>query len=269
MLPIFLAALVVAAISLGLVSFMRPYMMEDEDAFFASFLLTAFISFPLLGAAVLSVPIVAAVRFYRGMFSDEGYLTQSFPVSTHTQIIGRLLVTLCMGAIMVILAAAAIGGCCILMGISIFDASIGDWFEIAGLFDFIGIAPDNPQVTLYAILYLLFLLVSAVCVILTVYAAFAVGCSFTGSKVGRTIVFIFVFFIGRAVLTGIVDSVVTLPLLESEVGPTYSSTFAQMGMDTLRTEMISTGINLALTLAVCGLFYWLTYHFSTKKLNLQ
>ena len=45
--------------------------------------------FLLLTGATYTTAIVAAVRFYRNMFSDEGYLTHTLPVSTDTLLLRR------------------------------------------------------------------------------------------------------------------------------------------------------------------------------------
>lgn len=47
------------------------------------------LSFLLLAGATYTTAIVAAVRFYRNMFSDEGYLTHTLPVSTNNLLLSK------------------------------------------------------------------------------------------------------------------------------------------------------------------------------------
>lgn len=263
MLPIFLAALGVAILSPVLMSVLRPYV-EKNDIFLTFYILIFGLTFLLLGASVLSVPVVTAVRFYRGMFSDEGYLTLSMPVNTHTQIIGRLLVSLCYALIMVVLAAAAIGACILMVDYALGDA-LADIFEFGDAFEELGITFSDSELLLTAILGFLTIPAAAVCTVLSLYAAIAVGNSFTGSKVGLSIVFIFVFRIGWSILENAAGAITNAIVWANAPDPIGGG----IPVLTQKSEMSLMSVNLALTLGLCVLFYWLTYHFSTKKLNLQ
>lgn len=267
MLPIFLAALGVAILSPVLMSVLRPYV-EKNDIFMTFYILIFSLTFLLLGASVLSVPVVTAVRFYRGMFSDEGYLTLSMPVNTHTQIIGRLLVSLCYALIMVVLAAVAIGGCILMIGQALGDA-VEDIFEFSDALEELGITFSDSELLLTAILGFLTILATAVCSVLSLYAAIAVGNSFSGSKVGLSIVFIFVFRIGWSILENAAGAITNAICWANAPDTLTGGLPPQFAVPTQQSEMILMAVNLALTLALCVLFYWLTYYFSTKKLNLQ
>ncbi|HOO28532.1 MAG TPA: hypothetical protein PLU43_08710, partial [Lachnospiraceae bacterium] len=88
----------------------RPLTTDAESSFLqvlTVFMLTFYII--LLIAVTCGAFIYIVVRFYRTMYSDEGYLTHTLPLTVHQLIIGKglaasgwLIITYCLAAVNVL-----------------------------------------------------------------------------------------------------------------------------------------------------------------------
>ena len=87
-------------------------------------------------AAVVGTMVYLIVRYYKSMYTDEGYLTHTLPVQTHTIMLGKMIVAVCwmmIDVIAVVLSAWSI----ISRGIGIRFAEV--WSEITNALSQAGI----------------------------------------------------------------------------------------------------------------------------------
>lgn len=272
MLPIFLAELGVAVLSVGLMLFLWPYFAAHPGLYFLGFIIML-LTFLLLGAACIAVPVVSAIRFSRGLFGDEGYLSQSLPVGPHTHINGRMLVTLLIDLAISVVALAGMAVCFFLLLQSAYELAGGGSIleEIGQAYTQMGVESGRGEMALSLALTGLYMITASIAGILAVYAGIAVGNSFTRGKKGFSVLFVFVFTNALATVQSIVNFVMRFPAMlesgkiaaEMSQAPEFSFTFTQ------GWEYAPSVITLLLSLILCAVFYWVTYRFMTRKLNLQ
>ena len=119
-------------------------------------------------AVMVMTAVVAFQRFYRNLFTDEGYLTHTLPVKTHTHVTAKLLVSVvwCIASIAVFFLSVLV--------LSIFNLQPAAYGEIFA--DLVKWIPESNWES-WAFLLEIFLLVLLylVCGILFVYMAIAAG----------------------------------------------------------------------------------------------
>ena len=272
MLPIFLAELGVAVLSVGLMLFLRPYYAAHPGLYILGFFLMMF-TFLLLGAACIAVPVVSAIRFSHGLFGDEGYLSQSLPVSPHTHINGRMLIALLIDFVISAVALAGMAACLLLLMQSAFDMTgTGSMIEeIRQAYAQMGMELGRGQMAFELALSGLLVVSSSIAGILAIYAGIAVGNSFTRGKKGFSVLFVFIFTNAMATVQSIVGFAMSISTLVKE-GMAAAGTSQPLTVTfttTQGSQTVFSAVMLLLSLAMCAVFYWITYRFMTRKLNLQ
>lgn len=228
-----------------------------ERHWIVNFLATIiFIGF-FFGVVALSLApmVVSAVRFRNHMLKDEGYLTLTLPVSTHQLLASKLIVSA------VWYAAAGLA----LMLVFLFLVLAGeDWMLIprgfSELFRFIGTLDGSTrgQVLLFGLELFLNGVVGIAASTLILYAAYAVGYSFNKHKSLLTVVFFLAF-------TQLVQ-VAAVFMIAVFLGGGPASWLEFAGVYSV--NLLLFGI-LVSELAICAAFYFVTYFFLTRKLNLE
>ncbi len=211
----------------------------------------------LIGALV-GVIILSAKRFHRSFLSDEGYLNMTLPMRTHSLISSRLIVS----AVWYILVFLAI-----LFSALVLVLSVAGWNQLmtnAGelwqMLLELRIFSGWSGALLVAEL-IVGLVLTAVFTPLLLYAAMAVGHSFTRHKKGFSVLFGFAFY--HAVQ--LINTVVQVVFLVNGVGKTVM----QMTIDSATFPHTYLGITLLSQVILCVGFYLLTHYFLSKKLNLE
>ena len=257
MLPIFIAlALLSAAARVSVLLLDR----NNLPSYLEGIGVTVIVLF-IVGLVAASVSVIAltVVRFYRSFLSDEGYLNMTLPVSVNTHISSRLIVSV----VWYILTALAIGLCVMVMVMGIGDFR-GLWDGIVDLARQI----RESGMTGHAILLILEMLVS--CVVssaftsLMLYAALAVGHSFNRRKKLLSVVFAFVFYYAVQILSTL--GIIAMTRYD------WSGLTAKFDLEPLKVipfmeSMI--GLGILVIVVLCAVFYFITHHFLSKKLNLE
>ncbi len=150
--------------------------------------------------AICAIGVVTLVllvyRFYRGFLSDEGYLTFSLPVSVHTQLWSKLIVS----AIWIIVAFIALVLSVFLVASPVNLArdvlsSLGEMFERFSRAYGIGAF----ELVSFALELMLLALLASLASCLLFYASMSLGFSFNGHKVLYSVLI----FIGIGIVTQI------------------------------------------------------------------
>ena len=266
MLPVFLALLAVSAVT----NLTNHFFLSGDSVHwvFRSLVVCMMILFFLgIAAVAFSVFALTIVRFYRSFLSEQGYLTMSLPVGTHTHIFSRLLVAVVWYTLSAIAIVAAI--CVLTLGINGYSgfAVIGD--VLRGLWQaWTSLTGGQRGLALLLVFEMLASVVAscaASCLLL--YAAMAVGHSFNRHKKALSVVFAFVFY-----------HVVQILLLIGAFAVAQSSFNLDHYFDSLNVQNATAVIGvmnvffaviLAVQAVLCLVFYFITHYFLTKKLNLE
>lgn len=205
--------------------------------------------------------LLTAIRFYKNLFSDEGYLTHTLPVTRGQHLLSKTIVgtawclldqLLLLGSIFLIFHAEPLR--------DLFNANKAELLEAFG---FTGAYADLTlwQITLYV---LLFLLISALSSVIMIYASIVIGQLFTNHRVLGSVIC----YIGLTTLLSIISyallfalGLVSLKVTDTSMSMQYFSTVSYM-VKTLNLSMI-----LALVTSV--ILYTITYQLMRVKLNLN
>ena len=261
MLPVFIALL-----SLSLVTHLTTrFFLNNDTHWVLSALGVCMVVLFFLGIAAVAFSVFALtiVRFYRSFLSEQGYLTLSLPVSTNTHIFSRLLVavvwyTLSALAIMAAISVLALG----VDGVSNILGAIGEM--IRGLWQ-AWTSLTGGQRTLALLLgfeMLASVVASCAASCLLLYAAMAVGHSFNRYKKALSVLFAFLFYHAVQILMFLGVFAVTMGNMNIELD--LDSPTAVLGAGNVFFAII-----IVAELAIAAVFYFITHHFLTKKLNLE
>ncbi|MBR4132837.1 MAG: hypothetical protein IKT99_07645 [Oscillospiraceae bacterium] len=261
MLPVFIALL-----SLSVVTHLTTrFFLNSDTHWVLSALGVCMVVLFFLGIAAVAFSVFALtiVRFYRSFLSEQGYLTLSLPVSTNTHIFSRLLVavvwyTLSALAIMAAISVLALG----VDGVSSIFGAIGDilrglaqaWASLTG--------GQRAMALLLGFEMLVSVVASCAASCLLLYAAMAVGHSFNRHKKALSVLFAFLFYHAVQILMFLGVFAVTMGNMDIELE--LDTPTAVLGAGNIFFAII-----IVVELAIAAVFYFITHHFLTKKLNLE
>jgi len=198
--------------------------------------------------------VVSAARFRSHILKDEGYLTLTLPVSMHQLLASKLIVS-------AVWYAAAVLAVALLCMLGLFDAV--DWLFIprffGDVFHFFTTLDGTVRAQALLCVFEVFLncVFGVTAISLIVYAAYAVGYSFNKHKSTFTAVLVLVFF-------QLVQFAALAVLFGMDGGLTSWSSLT--GVEAMNLFL---AVALAGELTVCVIFYFITYFFLTRKLNLE
>ena len=232
----------------------------DSDAANILFGLTFIVYTIMIIGVTFATSIVIAVRFYRNLFSDEGYLTQTLPVTTGQHLLAKTI----SGFIWSFLD-------CFLVGLSLYigivtrdlkDVIIENKADIYKALDL------SPDVT-FAKMILIFLglcLISCVCNVITYYASIALGQLFSSHRVVGAVACYF----GLTTIISILSFAV-LSIAELRFGPLIT---ADPSNDILTFNLWGylgevTRLSVLLSITFSILLYVITYLLMKRKLDLN
>ncbi len=187
MLPALGAVLALAVLANFSISFIQV-----TDSTFLAVLLGLVIATFVIGMIAVTVmtTVVMVLRFYRNLLRDEGYLMHTLPVSVHSLVCSKLIVSLCWFVVtfLVILLTMLLTGL-IQSGTNLgeFFAGFPSWAEIKEALDEVGIR--SGDLWLLGSEYLLILIFAGLATCLHFYAAMALGQMFSKNKILLSILF--------------------------------------------------------------------------------
>ncbi len=209
-------------------------------------------------AVLITTGILGIIRFYTNMYSAEGYLSFTLPV-TATQHILVKLVTLAVFEILALLSVL-IGVCIAISGDLLLEILYGIGV-IGGIMSLI----PTPHLVLYILEAILLTLIVAVSSPLLYYACISIGQTAKKNRILLAVIVYFVYYMITQVITTVVMLIVTVfgafGIMEGVViwVARHPFTFAHIVL-----------ILSALISAALGLVYFLvTKYMMTKKLNLE
>lgn len=244
---------VIGNIELRIMNGSASVLPEKTKALIEGITMTVYVLIVL--TAVVGTTVYLIVRFYKSMYSDEGYLTHTLPVGTHSLLWGKTIVAFCwilIDSVAVILSVSTI----IVSGTGTTYHYV--WQKIIeGFNDPIA----RNMIPRMVPLFIICVLIQLLCTWEKVTASFALGQLANEHRVLLSIAI----YIGLNIISNIAAFVVMFNnmISVSEIGRTDSpeSVFGLMH------GMSMTAIIFNLVFAV--VFYVITYGVTSKRLNLE
>jgi len=224
-------------------------------SFFSFFLL-------MLGsiALILLSTVAIVVRFYKNLYSSEGYLTFTLPVSNFDHIFVKLLAALAWQAICYLTVFAAM-----------FLPSIGQDFgalfdEFSTLFTFLFSKCGVVNVIFYIIEAIILFFLSAASGILLFYACISLGQRARKNRVLMAVVAYFVYYSITQVVTTILMIFLAVLLVATGLINRIEEWVTLHYVPAIHIGLI---ILIAISVAMTTLFWFISQNTMDKKLNLE
>lgn len=208
-------------------------------------------------AGSFSVSIYIAIRYYKGIYTDEGYLTNTLPVTPRQLILSRLLVgviwitvtglVVCISCFSIISTAAASTD-----GVNLMHEVIRAFDEASLIFkDAIGMSLNA-----FLLLVAVYAIIGTFFSVLMFYSAISLGQLFTGHKVmGSVIWYIAEYIIIQTASSLLINVPLSLSLYNTDnVGMLFKSMLFS---------------SLIISIIFCVLMFLLSEYMLKKKLNLD
>ena len=218
----------------------------------------------LLAGTVYALLIYIAVRFYRTMYTDEGYLLHTLPVTKHQILISKLLVSSIWLLITYIAMVVSVFSFITFIMEAVSPGSVGQMMSyLPGLFDELwkelGNLSGKDQIEMAYLITSMFLslLVSIPAGIITIFGAISLGQLFSKHRVLMAILC----YVGINIVMSIIGNVIRsisytgIYLYDYEQGLGYLLTLLNSSL--VRGLLEGAG------------FYLLSYFIASKKLNME
>ena len=206
-------------------------------------------------AAVVGTMVYLIVRYYKSMYTDEGYLTHTLPVQTHTIMLGKMIVAVCwmmIDVIAVVLSAWSI----ISRGIGIRFAEV--WSEITNALSQAGI---RNMLWTFIVLAVIDIILCTLSRWEQVTASFALGQLSNDHKILMSVAS----YIGLNIVLQIIGFI---------FGINTSKLFFGIEMGGINQEPAQVVMKMMIMMAVysaiiTAVFYIISYFITKKKLNIE
>lgn len=213
--------------------------------------------FLLITGVIFSTQLIIAVRFYKNMFSDEGYLTHTLPVTRGQHLMSKTIAGGIWGILNMMISHIA-------LYIIIFTPYVTDFLSdnISVIEAELGIASDctGSSLSSLILLYIVTAVLGAVSNIILFYASIAIGQLVSNHKVLGAIAAYFAISTFCSIIMAIIMAV--LGLLGASIAPTASFDMIKYFKDSLILSMIFCIIQ-SIVLYIAA--YWIM----AKKINLD
>ena len=230
---------------------------------FAALLVRSFLLFFLIIMSVsFGTFIVIAVRFYKNLFSDEGYLTRTLPVTSGQHLLSKTIAGSIWASLDMILLLASF---------YIISATpfVVDAFNSNKdlILRELGVTGKYAGVSMGAITAgtIFFLVISAITSVITIYASIILGQLFSGHRILGAVVSYFALTTIVSVISFAVMAIYGLFsdtfLIASSSAPPADFNFIAYMIDLLKVTTV-------LSVAVDVVLYILSYYIMKKKINL-
>lgn len=217
----------------------------------------------MLVAAAVGIMIYLAVHFYQTMYTDEGYLLHTLPVTK-----GRLLFSkVFIGGIWMLIVLIGIYASMVALISFMMGRLAPNGYSVWGIWElFFGRLGEAIRMlessldfnaTIYLIYTLLSMLVSPFTTVIVLFGAISMGQLFTKHRVLMAIVC----YGGVMVVNGLVNSI-----LEAIIATVYSNSSSELVRVFFNSNVISGTI---MSIIFAAIMYFVSYYVTTKKLNME
>ncbi len=210
-------------------------------------------------ALLMFCTVVSIVRFYKNMYSSEGYLTFTLPVTNPQHIFVKLSVSMIFSCICALTVIAAI-----LIAFS-GEVMTALFKQIGEAFASLTVYLPTYHMVLYAVELLVLFLLGVASTQLLYYACITIGQTAKKNRILMAVVAYFVYYVISQALSTVVTIVFTI------LG--YSDAFAAIGefiyMHPIAAAHIFLCGAMVFSALITALFYFITLKIMNKKLNLE
>lgn len=259
-----IAMIILTAVTLILMGTFMTSFWDQNNIFvnlFASLTILAYIF--SLAALSICVMICTAVRFYKNLFTDEGYLMFTLPVKTSDLLLSKALVAILWRLISDVFIILSIMGIATVGIAYLSDTSIVQFFEeFSGIFQEIFVSMQESltvPIPLFVLWLFLIGIGSLVSSTLFIYACICLGQFWSRHKIGGAILAYF----GLRFIFRMFRQIFSLPLSNL-----YSS-YYKMEEITAGTWLLVMFATLLILAGVCAALYCICNYIMSKKLNLD
>lgn len=233
---------------------------ESDNMIVNALIFSVFLIYVIsLFAISFIIALYIAMRFYKNMYTDEGYLMHTLPVTKKELIFSKLIVAFAWTIITGIVMMASVFS----LILALFSATQTEitlaevWQEIAPIFT----APEFSQVMgmsfpVFVVVFVITVIIGIFANILMVYTSVSFGQLFQKHKViGSIVSYICIYSVLQ-----IANSIVTAPMM-------FSTTVSGEAPDGLIAPILYFGLGESIIL--CIVYFLLTEWLMKKKLNLD
>ncbi len=257
---------------IGIISLASPFWELDMRGIEIMLGLAVFFYILAIAAGSIGVVIAITARYYRNIYTDEGYLTNTLPVTARQIILSKLFTGVIWSLITGAVVSISIFSLIYTAALSYSDTDIFYEF-LHGFPEFLRAFKEELDISffLFAFLGLIYMILSTTLSILKIYTAIALGQLFTRHKVAGAVMW----YIGEYVFFEIITSFLRgipsysysggLFSLFFSYGINYYNRYGSYGYSILLSMLIAIGT----CLAVCAGLYFLTEHMLKNRLNLD
>lgn len=236
---------------------------DTMTAFFAMSFVSSIVMYVivLVGASYGSI-IYQGVHFYKSMYSDEGYLAHTLPVSGHELLGSKVIINAIWSLIMSISIMASV----VILVFSLVHAiDPGSLYsdvipEFTELFSDIIVDGDIFTAVHYILYFILAFVGGPIAAVCTIFGALTIGQLAKKLRVLFGIIAYFVISFLSNMISAVVQLLGTVMILGLEEFGEYSYNLEQF---------FSRDMKIIISLAVGAALYFVSHNIITKKLNLQ
>lgn len=210
--------------------------------------------------------IYMGVRFYKTMYTDEGYLTHTLPVSKHQILVSKILNS----GLWTILMMIGIELSVVILVLSMIGAFIPEGYTWADLWreiepelgymnemfrDILGMSMNG-----YFWMMLVFSLISPFCSMIILFGAISIGQLFTKHRVLMAIVS----YVGILIVANIITSTVQSIFSVNQMSRSVSDNVLAGGYVNM-----SVWLSMTFSIVEAAILYFVSYYVTTRKLNME
>ena len=250
----------------GIISLASPFW--ELDVWGIDILLGLAIFFYILAivACSIAVTVYVAVRYYKKIYTDEGYLTNTLPVTARQIVLSKLFTSIIWTMLTGIVVSLSVLS---LTYTALYSFSSNFWADfMQELPDFLEIFREEMGIgfSLFLLLLIIQSVLSTAFSILKMYAAIALGQLFTRHKIAGA----FLWYIGEYVIFQIINSIVShsSPFSGGMFGYAFGISYynySRLG-DIIIPSML---VSIVTTLIFSAVLYFITEHMLKNQLNLD
>ena len=241
--------IVFAVLSVGVILFTNLDIEEGNNPLTILFGFLIFFYFLALVGIFLVPLICSGIRFKKNLFDEEGYLTNTLPVTANQLVLSKTIISTLWYIVCILFAA---GSLALLVG---FSTTFTDFSDLLRLIfrDVYEAIQDNFSIV---ILYVINQVAGLMCTLLLIFASLSLSQRFNKHRGLWTLLFIFVGWI----IQGIISSIITFYTMDQ------STTNIEKTIELFQKTYI---FGIILSLIFGTVYYFLCYNSIKKHLNLQ
>lgn len=253
----------------ALAIFTRLLMVFETDSIIYYLLQgSSFILFGLAAfACSIMVSVISVYRFYKNLFTSEGYLTFSLPVSTNQHLFAKLFWAVLYN--MIVFVSTVLASLITISGDILNETVKAGVFLLENLFKTFKDVPIGLHIVFYIIEFIAIIILSTAGSLLIFYACIAIGQT---AKKNRILLSVAVYF-GYMMLSEMIGTFISIIMSIFATSELFITMFEKIGefinnhpFEFVHIIMIISIVSSILVAAVC---YFITHRIITRKLNLE